>query len=132
MVIFIKIDMTSEVPIYEQIKQRIIEGIARRELEAGESLPSVRALAADLSVNMHTISKAYGQLKEKGFLSVHRNLGAVVNPPSEYAADRDYLDTLALALRPYATEALCKGIKAGEWLSVCNEAYEELLKKRGF
>ena len=124
--------MTSEVPIYEQIKQRIIEGIARREIAGGESLPSVRQLAADLGVNMHTISKAYAQLKEKGFLSIHRNLGAVVNQPSDYAADEEYIDELVLALRPLAIEAVCKGIKAGEWLSVCNDAYEGLQKKRSF
>ncbi len=129
-VIFIQIDMTNEVPIYEQIKQRIIEGIARSEIVSGESLPSVRALAADLGVNMHTISKAYAQLKEKGFLSIHRNLGAVVNPPSEYAADEEYIEALILQMRPFAIEAVCKGIKAGEWLSVCNDAYEGLQKKR--
>ena len=83
---FLEIEMTSEVPIYEQLKLRIIEGIAQGTLVPGEELPSVRQLAADLSVNMHTVAKAYGQLKDKGFLSVHRTRGAVVNQPSQYVS----------------------------------------------
>lgn len=122
--------MTSETPIYEQLKQRIIEGIAKGELIPGEQLPSVRQLAGDLSVNMHTVAKAYTQLKEKGFLSVHRNRGAVINGQTQYTADKSYLASLANQLSNYAAEAICRGIKAGEWLSVCNDAYEDLNKKR--
>ena len=124
--------MTGEVAIYEQIKQRIIEGIARGELAFGEELPSVRTLAADLGVNMHTVAKAYGQLKEKGFLSVHRSRGVVINQPSEFAANSIYINEITKQLRGFATEAICRGIKAGEWLSICNDAYEGLQKKRSF
>lgn len=124
--------MTSELPIYEQLKQRIIEGMAKGVLTEGEELPSVRSLAADLGVNMHTVAKAYGQLKDMGFLSVHRSRGVVVNPQSAYAADEEYLRALADQLRSYAVEAMCRGVKAGEWLSVCNDAYEGLHKKRSY
>ena len=124
--------MTSEIPIYEQLKQRIIEGIAKKELAAGEELPSVRQLAADLSVNMHTVAKAYAQLKDLGFLSVHRSRGAVINPESSYAANEAYLRQLTQMLRPFAVEALCRGVKAGEWLSICNDAFEGVMTKRSY
>jgi GntR family transcriptional regulator len=124
--------MTSDLPLYEQLKQRVIEGIAKGDLSAGEVLPSVRALAADLGVNMHTVAKAYAQLKDMGFVSVHRSRGAVVNPLSVFAANPEYLDALTDQLRSYAIEAMCRGVKAGEWLGVCNDAYEGLHKKRSF
>ncbi len=56
---FIKIDFESEIPIYIQIKDQIIEGIASGYLDEGESLPSVRQFAKDIGVNMHTVKKAY-------------------------------------------------------------------------
>ena len=129
---FTKIDMTSDLPIYQQLMQNIIRGIAKQELPPGTQLPSVRTLADELNVNMHTVAKAYTLLKDKGFLSVHRNKGAVVNPQSKFAADSVYLTDLKDQLIAYSTEAACRGVKAGEWISVCNAAYEELFRTSSF
>ena len=74
----IKLDFESETPIYQQLKNKIVLGIAKKELEAGESLPSVRQLGSDLGVNLHTVRKAYNQLKAEGFVHVNRRKGAVV------------------------------------------------------
>ncbi len=127
---FITIDMTSNIPIYEQLKQNIIKGIATNELKVGEELPSVRQLAADLSINMHTIAKAYAQLKDGGFISVHRSKGAVVNTPEVYAADKHYSRRLAAKLKELSSEAMCRGVTADEWLEVCKDAYETLNNKK--
>ena len=54
----IRIDQSDEDPIYLQIRDQIIEGIARGELSPGDGLPSVRQLAADLGINLHTVNKA--------------------------------------------------------------------------
>lgn len=127
---FIKIDMTCATPIYEQLKQSIIRGIATKALQPGEELPSVRQLASDLSVNMHTVAKAYASLKEDGLISVHRKKGAVINTPEMHTADPEYLSKLTKLLEEYAAHAICKGVTAGEWLNVCNNAYEALNEKR--
>ena len=74
----LRIDIDSEVPIYIQIKNQIIEGIAKSEIEMEEELPSVRALAEDIGVNMHTVNKAYTLLKEEGYIKIDRRKGAVV------------------------------------------------------
>lgn len=125
---FIQIDMTSEIPIYVQLKQSIIMGIATGQLKQGEELPSVRQFAADLSINMHTISKAYAQLKDQGFISVHRNKGALINAPEQYAADEKYLGVMAGALSELAAEALCRGISEEQWHKICMDAYAQLTK----
>lgn len=129
---FTEIDMTSKIPIYQQLMHSIIRSIAKQELIPGAQLPSVRTLADELGVNMHTVAKAYSLLKDKGFLSVHRNKGAVVNAQSKFAADAVYLADLKSQLISYSTEAACRGVKAGEWISVCNEVYEELFKSIDF
>ncbi len=75
----LRIDFDSEIPIYLQIKNQVIEGIAKGEVEDGEELPSVRGLADDIGVNMHTVNKAYSLLKDDGYIKIDRRKGAVVS-----------------------------------------------------
>ena len=56
-------DMVDE-PLYMQIRSQIIAGIARGDLTAGDALPSVRRLASDLGINLHTVNKAYAVLRD--------------------------------------------------------------------
>ena len=50
---YIQLDFESEIPIYEQLKNEIIIGIAKKQFLPGERLPSVRALAGDIGINLH-------------------------------------------------------------------------------
>ena len=59
----IEIDFNSDVAIYMQLRNQIIVGIATSQLNSGDSLPSVRHLAEDIGVNMHTVNKAYSLLR---------------------------------------------------------------------
>lgn len=65
---FIEIEPHSHVAIYIQLIRQIKKAIIRDEVQTGEMLPSVRALASDLGVNMHTVNKAYNFLVEEGIL----------------------------------------------------------------
>ena len=122
----IKLNLSSPVPIYQQLKERIVEGIASGDLVPGEELPSVRRLAADLSINLHTVNKAYNQLKNDGFLSVYRNRGAVVNPPQAYVADDRYSEHLAEILRPIIAEAHCRGLLMEDIMAACRQVHQSL------
>ena len=62
----IRIDQKSEEPLYLQIRSQIIAAIATGELVPGTALPSVRALASDLGINLHTVNKAYAVLRDEG------------------------------------------------------------------
>lgn len=72
----LEIDLTSDIPIYRQIRDQIVRGAATGALVPGEQLPTVRQLAADLGVNPMTVSKAYAQLKAEGLLVMNRRRGA--------------------------------------------------------
>lgn len=74
----IRIDQTSPDPVYQQIRDQIVAAIARRELIAADRLPSVRALAGDLGVNLHTVNKAYAVLRDEGYLIMRGRSGAIV------------------------------------------------------
>ena len=66
-------------PIFLQIRQRIVEMILKKAVKEGESLPSVRQIATDLSVNPLTVTKAYDGLVDIGVVESRRGMGMFVN-----------------------------------------------------
>ncbi len=62
----IEIDTKSEIPIYTQLVFQIKKGIYKGKLKPGDSLPSVRSLAGDIGINLHTVNKAYKKLVTEG------------------------------------------------------------------
>lgn len=72
------IEPDAEVPIYQQIRDRIVEAIAGGEQPAGSALPSTRQLAVDLGINFHTVNKAYDMLRREGLVRLTRKSGAVI------------------------------------------------------
>ena len=89
----ISIDHSSAEPLYLQLRAQVIEAIARGELQPGQALPSVRALAADLGINLHTVNKAYAVLRDEGYVRMRGRAGAVIADPA--AADRADADERA-------------------------------------
>lgn len=120
----INLNFESDEPIYQQLIERIIEGIARKELEPGESLPSVRSLASDIGINLHTVNKAYQQLKQDGFILIHRQKGVVVNPDGVPKADENYREQLAKKLRPMIAESICRDMDEQEFIKLCQALYQ--------
>jgi len=119
---FIKIDFESEIPIYAQIKNQIVNGIASGNLTEGESLPSVRQFAKDIGVNMHTVNKAYLLLKNDGFVTVHKRKGVVVNR-FDQIHDADFLKKIPNIIKPVIAEAYCRGINEEEFIEKCKKIF---------
>ena len=71
-------DFHSSQPIFVQIRQRLAEMILRGAVGEGEALPSVRQIAADLSVNPLTVTKAFEALVDIGVVERRRGLGMFV------------------------------------------------------
>ena len=63
-----EIEPTSETPIYLQLMFQIKRAVVTGELLSGDTLPSVRGLASELGVNMHTVNKAYNLLNDESVL----------------------------------------------------------------
>ena len=74
----IKIDFESDEAIYVQLRNQIILGIATSTIREGDTLPSVRQLADNIGINMHTVNKAYNVLRQEGFLQLDKRRGAVI------------------------------------------------------
>ncbi|MFZ5787178.1 MAG: GntR family transcriptional regulator [Acidobacteriota bacterium] len=80
MPITFRLDPASGVPFYRQVIDQILGGIATETLHTGEQLPTVRALAVELKVNLNTIAKAYKELEIRGVLSTQQGSGTFVAP----------------------------------------------------
>ena len=120
--LIIEIDFNSDEAIYMQLRNRIIMGIATAELQEGDSLPSVRSLADNIGINMHTVNKAYSVLKQEGFIQLDRRRGAVI------AVDIDKLQALEdmkRNLRIILAKGCCKNITKEEVHALVEEIFEE-------
>lgn len=126
----LSIDLKSETPIYTQIVHQIIEGIARRQLTPGEALPSVRALASDLGINLHTVNKAYQQLRQEGFIDIHRQKGAMISRDPLPEVDDAFVAVLQDQLRPLIANAICRKMNAEQFISLCQNIYEQFNPKQ--
>ena len=73
------LDPKSGVPYYRQIIDQIRFGIASGQLEVGEQLPTVRALAVQLKVNLNTVNKAYRELEIKDVLETQQGTGTFIS-----------------------------------------------------
>ena len=111
----IRIDQKSEEPLYLQLRGQIIAAIATGELEPGAALPSVRALASDLGINLHTVNKAYAVLRDEGYVLMRGRSGAYIADPCEDdRADRAQIE-LAKMEDGLFELALAHRARGGSW-----------------
>ncbi|MBR6325519.1 MAG: GntR family transcriptional regulator [Lachnospiraceae bacterium] len=119
---YIEIDFNSDEALYLQLCNQIILGIATSQLSEGDVLPSVRALADTIGINMHTVNKAYSVLRQEGYLKVDRRKGAVI------ALDLDHakaLEDLKESLKGALARSMCKSISRQEVHGLIDEIYGE-------
>ena len=72
------IDIQNKVPIFEQLKKQILEFISIGILLPNDKLPSVRSLATDIGVNPNTVSKAYQELENQGYIYSIKGKGCFI------------------------------------------------------
>lgn len=119
---YIEIDFNSEEALYMQLRNQIVMGIATSRLNNGDSLPSVRHLADEIGINMHTVNKAYTVLKQDGFVKVDRRKGVII------AVDIDKIsamEELEAELKMLLAKSWCKNISKEEVHGLIDEIYRE-------
>ena len=118
----IRLNFESDEAIYVQLCNQIIRGIARGEIRDGESLPSVRQLAEDIRINMHTVNKAYTILKEEGFVKLDRRTGAVVRISPDKVR---ILERMKREFEPAVIRGICNEVSRDEAIALINQLYDE-------
>ena len=120
----IRIDFNSSEAIYVQLRNQIVMGIATEQLREGDSLPSVRQLAEEIGINMHTVNKAYTVLRQEGFIHMDRRCGAVIAVDVNKLA---VLEDLECQMRVLLAKARCKNISKEEVHNIVDKIFGEYL-----
>jgi len=123
----VHIDTRSSVPLYQQLKTALIAGILSGELAEGERLRSVRELAGDLGINLHTVRKVYGILADEGYIEITRNKGAVVCAPP--AIDKEGMAQFESVLLPIIIELRARNISREHYDELMNRLWDHSMGK---
>lgn len=108
------LDYSSGVPVYRQIIDQIIFGIASGQLKLGEQLPTVRALAVELKVNLNTVSKAYKELEIRNILETQQGTGTFINKMENVIAEKEREDKLKEICVQFSSVAFSYGFTLDE------------------
>ncbi len=114
---FVLIDSTTATPLFAQIAESIATQIATGTVASGARLPAAKELAESLGVNVHTVLRAYQELRDDGQLELRRGRRAVVlgTPTAE---------GVRVAVARAAAEAKAAGIPIGTLLALIRKEYE--------
>ena len=119
-----KLDPKSGVPFYRQIIDQIRYGVAAGSLNVGEQLPTVRALAVELKVNLNTVSKAYRELEIQNVLQTQQGTGTFIGSINVQISDEERQSKLTNICEEFLSIAASYGFSIEEMIA-------ELKKKQG-
>jgi DNA-binding transcriptional regulator YhcF (GntR family) len=117
----LKFDFASKMPLYLQLRNQIVIGIAEGKLSPGEKLPTVRSLADESGINSMTVSKAYQLLKQENYIVTDRRGGTAVASHTPEKVDARTVH----ALRLHISELRISGMSKEDVLDLCAKLYEE-------
>ena len=118
----LQFDFSSDIPIYLQLRNQIVIGISSGQLQAGEKLPTVRALAEESGINAMTVSKAYNLLKQEGYIITDRRKGAIIAQTDKAPQVKE--ETIH-ALRLHLSELRLAGMTKEQIVELMETLYKE-------
>ena len=110
---------TSDVPLYQQIKDQIKDAILKEELVEGNALPSIRAFANDLKVSVLTIRRVYEELEQEGFVVSQVGIGTFVSTSN--------LELLRDSKRRLVEQKMLDMIQTAKTLGITQQELNEMM-----
>jgi GntR family transcriptional regulator len=115
------LDAKAGIPFYRQIIDQIKFGIATGNLKLGEQLPTVRALAVELKVNLNTVSKAYKELEIQNILETQQGSGTFISRMEVDLPKKERIKKLQEICREFRTIASSYGFKIEDLINELNK-----------
>lgn len=112
------LDPSAEVPPFEQIRAQVARRVADGQLEAGEKLPTVRALATSLGVAVNTVARAYKELEADGVVVTQGRRGTFIASRTYTSAD------VAASAAAFATSARQAGLTRHDAARLLDDAWD--------
>jgi len=110
---------TSDIPLYQQIKDQIKDAILTGDLAEGDSLPSIRNFANDLKVSVLTVRRVYDELEEEGFITSRAGIGTFVSAGN--------LELLRDSKRRLVEQKMQDMIQTAKSLNISKEELNEMM-----
>lgn len=116
---------SSNLPIYLQIKNQIIEQILKGELAEGTKLPSIRQLAKELKISVITTKRAYEELENEGYIDSVLGKGSFVSHKEKDIFQQKQLEIISNQLKQITEDARKYGISLEQLIHLLKELYKE-------
>ena len=108
------LDPRSGVPVYRQIIDQVLAGLAAARLSGGDQLPTVRQVAVDLSINPNTVVRAYRELEIRGVIETQQGMGTFVAHKKVKASEVERQRRLAQLVTEFVARAGSAGFTVAE------------------
>ena len=119
------ISNSSDIPIYEQLKEQIKDLIITNEWKCGEKLPSIRVLAKDLGISVITTKNAYEELEREGYIETVPAKGSYVANKNVELIREEQLQRIEKLIDNAVSIARISSISKKELMTILNILYEE-------
>lgn len=116
---------SSNLPIYLQIKNQIIEQILKGEIAEGTKLPSIRQLAKELKISVITTKRAYEELENEGYIDSVLGKGSFISHKDKDLLKQKQIETISNQLKEISVDAKKYGLTVEELIQLIKEFYEE-------
>ena len=125
-----RLDHHSGVPVYRQIIDQVIGGMASGALAGGDQLPTVRQLAVDLSINPNTVIRAYRELEIRGVLETQQGTGTFISHKKIERDDAERQRGLNQLVGEFVSRAGAAGLTVEELIEGLQDLHSDVRKKR--
>jgi len=125
-----KLDLASGVPVYRQIMDQVMAGVASGALSTGDQLPTVRQLAVDLEINPNTVVRAYKELEIRGLIDTHHGTGTFIGSNKVKRSDVEHQRQLNQLVSDFVARAGSAGFTVEELVEQLQELLGDSKKKK--
>ncbi len=119
------ISNNSDIPIYQQIKNEIINSISNNELKENDMLPSIRNLAKDLRISILTVKKAYDELEQEAYIKTVQGKGTFITSRNKALIREKQISTIEKHIEQIVNIAKISNISKKDVIDLFNYMYEE-------
>jgi GntR family transcriptional regulator len=125
-----RLDLHSGVPVYRQIIDQIMGGMAAGVLSGGDQLPTVRQVAVDLAINPNTVGRAYRELEIRGVLETQQGTGTFVSHQKVKRDDVERERQLIQLVSDFVARAGAAGFTIEDLMEQLHERQNDSTKRR--
>ena len=119
------ISNNSDIPIYQQIKNEIINSISNNELKENDMLPSIRNLAKDLRISILTVKKADDELEQEAYIKTVQGKGTFITSRNKALIREKQISTIEKHIEQIVNIAKISNISKKDVIDLFNYMYEE-------